>query len=95
MMRFLFFQDLLNSFELGIIYRPAIVINLVLPFFVLVRYDFLRVSTLLDEKTIIAAHVVIVSLLLCEALEGVVDAQARLKLLSLLLLPSELIFVGR
>lgn len=95
MMLFFFFQDLLNRFELGIVDRPAIVINLVLPFFVLVRYDFLRVSTLLDEEAVIATHVVIVSLLFCEALEGVVDAQARLKLLSLLLLSSQLVFVGR
>lgn len=86
MMRFFFFQDLLNSLELGVVDSPAIVINLVLHFFVLIGYDFLRVSTLLDEETVVAAHVVVVALLLCEALEGVVDAQARLKLLALLLL---------
>ena len=52
------------------------------------------VSPLLDEETVVAAHVVIVALLLCEALEGVVDAQTRLQLLSLLLLPGQLVFVG-
>lgn len=95
MMRFFFLQDLFNSLELGVVDGPAIVINFVLPFFVLIGYDFLRVSSLLDEETVVAAHVVVVALLLCEALKGVVDAQARLKLLALLLLPGELIFVSR
>lgn len=90
-MRFFFLQDLLNSLELRIIDGPAVVINLVLHF--PVGYDFLRVSSLLDVEAVIAAHVVVVALLLGEALEGVVDAQTRLQLFSLLLLPGQLVFI--
>lgn len=87
LMRLLFFQDLLSGFELRVDDRPAIVVNLVLHFFVLVGYYFLRVSAFLDEEAVVAAHVVVVALLLGKPLEGVVYVQARLLLLALLLLP--------
>lgn len=66
-------------------YASAVVINFILHFFVLIGDYFLRVSPLLDEETVVAAHVVIVALLLCESLEGVVDVAGEL-LLPLLLL---------